>query len=224
MSELLTLEELDTDGAIREAADKVKGDTRASFFGKAVLAGGAFAGGAALLGGLAEAAEGATATDIEILNFALTLEYLELEFYARALERPTALDGQTRRFAQVVRSHEQAHVNAIKGVLGRAAVAKPTFDFKGTTENAAAFRKTAAVLERTGVRAYEGQAPRIEATAILKAALAIHTVEARHSAWIRDIIGVNPAPVAFEKPLTMSQVLSAVAATGFIVSQPTFTG
>ncbi len=223
MSELLTLEELDTDGAIREAADKVKGDTRASFFGKAVIAGGAFAGGAALLGGLAESAEGATATDIEILNFALTLEYLELEFYARALAGG-ALDGETRRFAQVVRNHEQVHVNAIKGVLGRAAVPKPTFDFKGTTENASAFRKTAAVLERTGVRAYEGQAPRIEATAILKAALAIHTVEARHSAWIRDIIGVNPAPVAFEKPLTMSQVLSAVAATGFIVSQPRFTG
>jgi hypothetical protein len=71
--------------------------------------------------------------------------------------------------------------------------------------------------------AYAGQAPRVDANAVLKAALAIHTVEARHASWIRHINGAPPAPVAFDKPKSMSQILAAVAGTGFLAGSTTMT-
>ena len=75
MSDVLTLEELDQDGAIRDAADDIGGDSRAAFFRKLTLAGGGLVGGGALLGTLATNASAATKNDIAILNFALTLEF-----------------------------------------------------------------------------------------------------------------------------------------------------
>ena len=122
-----------------------------------------------------------------------------------------------RSFAIVVGGHERAHVKALKAALGRKAVAKPRFDFQGTTEDAAKFAATAEALEDTGVSAYAGQAPNVHDDAILRAALAIHTVEARHASWIRDFNGNPPAPAAFDKPRTKRQVLAIVASTGFIV-------
>ena len=128
-----------------------------------------------------------------------------------------ALSGELERFARVVGAHERAHVRALKQVLGSRAVARPRFNFRGTTEDAGDFAATAQVLEDTGVAAYAGQAPRIRANAILEAALAIHSVEARHAAWIRDINGDEPAPDAFDDAATMREVLAAVAGTRFIV-------
>ena len=223
MSELLTLEQVDQDGAIREAAERVEGDSRADFLRRAVLFGGAFAGGGAAVAALAKPASAASRNDVAILNFALTLEYLEAAFYAEAV-RKGALSGRTLEFAQIVAGHERAHVAFLKKALGSAAVARPRFNFRGTTSNAAKFRATAAALEQTGVRAYGGQAANIDADAILKAAVSIFTVEARHAAWIRHILGQAPAPRAFETFLTMGQVLAAVARTGFIVAAPPFTG
>ena len=69
--------------------------------------------------------------------------------------------------------------------------------------------------------AYKGQAALIDETAVLNAALAIHTVEAHHASWIRHILGVAPAPAAFDQPKTMQRVLADVKATGFIVAKPT---
>ena len=231
MDDSVTLEAVDADGAIREAADGVAGDTRARFLAKAGLFGGGLLGGGALLGATADGAQAATKGDIAILNFALTLEYLEAAFYAEAV-RMGALSGETKRFAKVVAGHEATHVATLKKVLGSAAVKRPRFDFRGTTESASKFRATAQTLEDTGVSAYKGQAPRIAGDAYLAAALSIHSVEARHAAWIREIRGVAPAPAAFDKPLTKKQVLSAVAGTHFIVGTrstrtsgtPPFTG
>jgi len=135
-------------------------------------------------------------------------------------------------FATVVGEHERAHVAALQDMLGSAAVAKPSFDFKGTTEDMAAFQETAQLLEDTGVAAYAGQAPRIATVAILNAALGIHSVEARHASWIRHINGNPPAPNAFDEAQSMDAILSAVTGTGFITSQgqmsgsgsPSFTG
>ena len=77
-------------------------------------------------------------------------------------------------------------------------------------------------LEDTGVSAYQGQAPNIKPTAVLASAGSILAVEARHASWVRDIIGAGqsrcPAPDAFSRPLSMSAVLGAVKATGFIKS------
>jgi len=216
----LSLDVVDVDGAIRETAEAAAGDTRARFLTKAGLLGGGLVGSSALLGANpATAGAQSSRGDIAILNYALTLEYLEAAFYTEA-ERIGALDGELALFAEVVGAHERAHVKGLKAVLGNRAVKRPRFNFRGTTEAADAFAATAQVLEDTGVSAYKGQAPRIKSDAILAAALSIHAVEARHASWIRDINGEPPAPAAFDTPLSMRQVLAAVAATRFIVAPP----
>ena len=210
----LDLETLDADGALRETAAAASGDTRAAFLAKAGLLGGGLAGLAAL--GTPAIAAASHKSDVAILNYALTLEYLEAAFYTQA-ERKGALRGELRSFAIVVGGHERAHVKALKAALGRKAVAKPKFDFQGTTEDPRKFAATAQALEDTGVSAYAGQAPNVHDDEVLRAALAIHTVEARHASWIRDYLGAPPAPDAFDKPRTMKQVLKIVGSTGFIV-------
>jgi rubrerythrin len=96
------------------------------------------------------------------------------------------------------------------------AVKKPTFDFKGTTAKQTTFLKTAMALEDTGVSAYAGAAPSISNKKTLAAALSVHSVEARHAAWVRNILGVSPAPVPFDPARTKAQVLKIVTGTGFI--------
>ncbi len=217
-----TFEELDRDGALAEAASRVDGQTRSFFLRRA----GAFAGGGlvfAAAGPLstAIAAGGVTKGDIDILNFALTLEYLESSFYNEALSKK-ALSGETATFAKDVAQDENAHVAALKKTLGSKAVKSPSFDFKGTTSSQSAFQQTSLVLENTGVKAYLGQAGNIKAKAVLQAAVSILPVEARHASWMANIIskGQNstPAPDAFQPSLTMAEVLQAVQGTGFITS------
>jgi hypothetical protein len=126
------------------------------------------------------------------VNFALTLEYLEAAFYAEAVSKG-ALKGETAKYAKVVSMDEAQHVAFLKTALGMHAVKKPAFDFKGTTANQATFQKTAMALEDTGVAAYAGQGPNILQRPVVKAALSIHSVEARHAAWIRYLAGQTPA-------------------------------
>lgn len=210
------LEELDVDGAIREAASKVDGDTRTAFLKKAglgagaVLAGGAFAGA---IPGIASA--GVAASDVAILNFALTLEYLEAAFYAGAVK--SKFSGKTGTFASIVATHEAAHVAFLKSALGSAAVKSPKFDFKGTNADMAKFMATAQVLEDTGVAAYLGQAGNIKSKKILGAAGSILAIEARHAGWIRDLNNVPGAPASFQAGKSKAQILAAVKGTGFIV-------
>lgn len=219
MSDLFKLEELDQDGAIREAAEKVDPETRAAFLKKAGVGLGAVVAGSAFAGavpGLASA--GTPKSDVAILNFALTLEFLEAEFYTQA--EKSKFGGKPGTFARVVGRHERAHVAFLRKALGKAAVAKPTFDFKGTTANVDQFVRTARVLEDTGVAAYLGQIANIKSKGVLRAAGSIATVEARHAAWIREILGGSatqlPAPTAFDAPKSKAQILAAVTGTGFI--------
>jgi rubrerythrin len=220
LHEIATLEEVDRDGAVREAAEAVAGDTRAQLFRKGGILAAAGLGLGALPAGLA-LAKSTPKSDVKILNYALTLEYLEAAFYAEAVSEGK-LDGVARTFAGVVAAHESAHVDALKAALGSAATKKPSFDFKGTTGDKATFLKTAQALEDTGVAAYQGQAPNIKSAQVLGSAGAILAVEARHAAWVRDIIGAGkspaPAPAAFNEPMSMSQVLAVVKQTGFIKS------
>src|SRR5215471_12944814 len=133
LNDALTLEELDRDGALREAAHQVEGDTRAAFFRK----GGAFVAGGLALSALPIAfasGAGVPSSDVKILNYALTLEYLESAFYAEAVSKG-ALKGEIASFAQTVAQHEAAHVAALEKALGSKATKKPKFDFKGTTAN-----------------------------------------------------------------------------------------
>jgi hypothetical protein len=221
----INLEEIDRDGAIRELAEEVATDTRGGFLRKAGVGGAAVLGGGALLGALPAVAGAATipASDIAILNFALTLEYLESAFYAEA-NATNKLTGETKRFSEVVGLHELNHVNFLKKTLGSKAVAKPKFDFKGTTGSMGTFQATANVLEDTGVHAYLGQVPNIKAKPVLIGAGRILPVEARHASWIRDIrfsggktAPTTPAPASFEDGLTQAKILAAVKSTGFIV-------
>jgi hypothetical protein len=227
MADMINLEAVDTDGAIRELAEEVATDTRAGFLRKAGIGGAAVLGAGAFAGAMPAFARGAAipASDIAILNFALTLEYLENAFYAEANANSAAFpDAETKRFSQVTGQHEAQHVAFLKKVLGAKAVAQPKFDFKGTTKDQATFQATADVLENTGVHAYLGQVPNIKAKPVLTGAGRILPVEARHAAWIRDIrfrggttVETTPAPAGFEDGFTKAKILAAVKATGFIV-------
>ena len=218
----LTFAELDVDGAIRDAASRVDGHTRAAFLRKAGVFGGAITVGGAALGVLPSLAAAAGGNqDVNILNFALTLEYLEAAFYNEAV-RNAGLHGREYTLANVVRRHENEHVAFLRRALGSKAVAKPTFNFGATTHSKAKFLATAFALENEGVAAYSGQGPRIKTVAYVEAAISILTIEARHAsafAMIQNRIG-GPEGIApsgaFDKPKSMSQVLSDVGSLHFI--------
>jgi len=210
-----SLERFDHDGALRETEAGLPAETRRD------LLLGALAGGTALtLFAGAEPARAATKGDVAILNYALVLEYLQSSFYTEA-ERRKALRTQTaKQTARVLGSVERAHVAALEQALGRSAVKRPFFDFRGTTEDEDAFIRTAVAFEDLGAAAYKGQAYRIESRPLLQAAISIHSVEARHAAWIRYLAGTTPASSAFDEPKTMAQVNRLVASTGFVVRRP----
>jgi hypothetical protein len=230
MNYQINLDEADADGAIREAAHEVSADTRLSFLKKAGLAGGVVMGGGAVLSTLAPSAFAAGGGrppasfgkgDIGILNYALTLEYLEAAFYNGASAANLSLNPQAAAFLKVVTKDENAHVKFLKSALGSKAAKEPKFDFKGTNTNAAMFLSTAQVLENTGVHAYSGQALNIKSPAYVKAAVSILTIEARHA----SVIGLLSEPAGqaiapdgpFDTPFTATKVLTAVKGTGFVV-------
>ena len=149
-------------------------------------------------------------------------------FYSE-VERLGTLSGALEEQAKTVAAHERAHVKAFREVLGSRAVKRPRFDFRGATEDAERFRKTAVAFEDLAVAAYKGQAPLIQSRAYLVPALAIHSVEARHAAWIRRLAGEVPAADAFDEPRSKTSTLAIVADTHFVVNtrsrrKPKFTG
>jgi rubrerythrin len=148
--------------------------------------------------------------DVEILNFALTLEYLESTFYAEAKRRAGA-SGELKALIELLAKDEQEHVEALAGTvkkLGGKPVAKPKFDFPYS--DTAGFLKLAQTFEDTGVSAYNGAAPMIKSKEVLTAAGSIVQVEARHAAAIRLQNKEEPAPAGFDEPLGEKQVLKAV--------------
>ncbi len=239
MSHNLNLEDVDVDGAVRETAaqamDALDGDTRGQFLRRAGLASGALVGGGAILGALAPAASAFStgdrppasfgAGDIGILNFALTLEYLEAGFYneATAYQRRTGFlrrDPQLRTFLRTVTDDENKHVAELKSALGSKAIAKPSFNYRGDTKRVSSFLRAAFTFENEGVAAYSGQAFNIKSPQILAAALSIVTVEARHASVIGLIshgteYGISPNG-ANDKPKGASQVLKDVTSLNYI--------
>jgi hypothetical protein len=222
VSNTIDLLAFDSDGALEETAHDV-GVTRADLIRRAAIGGGALLGSSAFLGmlaGPAGAAATASAGDIAILNYALTLEYLEEAFYSD-VQGNHILKGRLATFAEVAGRDEAQHRAFLAKALGTKAVKKPNFDFGSATQSVKAFEKTAIALEDTGVSAYAGQGPKIKDKKILAAALSVHSVEARHAAWIRLLVNAPgrqgaPAPVPFDPSRSMNQVLAIVKSTGFI--------
>jgi Ferritin-like domain len=190
----------------------------------ALLAGGALA---AVLPGVAQAhTTGNPPTDVDVLNYALTLEHLEYAFYRDGLDQFSAEDFTAAGYADnvytwfgMIRDHEKAHVETIAKViedLGGEPVAEAAYDFGYA--DLAGFVAVAQVLENTGVSAYQGAAKfLIGENELLTAALTIHGIEARHAAYLNGLQGQSPFPEAFNPTLTPEEVLEA--AGSFIVAE-----
>lgn len=157
-------------------------------------------------------------TDIDVLNYALTLEHLEAAFYEMSGEYDLGVDGfgnNINELVTVIGEHETAHVATLTQVitdLGGMPVERATYDF-GVTD-AATFLATAMTLENVGVAAYDGAGQFIQNADLLTAAGSIVAVEARHAAYLNLVNLESPFPAAFETPLTPQEVLDA--AGGFI--------
>jgi Ferritin-like domain len=166
------------------------------------------AGGGAV-GRFAQAQSG---SDIDILNYALTLEYLEATFYKKGVAGGS-LSGRELALVTPIRDHEVAHVAALTATvkkLGGKPVAMPKFKFPaGTFTNRNKFLTTASTFEELGVTAYHGQVTKIKSTEILAAAAAIAGTESRHAAILADLTGGDPFPAPIEAKKSMSQVLAA---------------
>jgi rubrerythrin len=177
---------------------------------KGALAAGAIYGAVAVGPFVGRALAMAESGDVGILNFALTLEYLESAFYKEAKSRAGA-SGDLKSLINTIARDEEEHVGALTETikkLGGKPVAEPKFDFpySGT----AGFLKLAQTFEDTGVSAYNGAAPQIKAKEVLEAAGSIVQVEARHAAAIALQNGAEPAPLAFDPALAEAKVLKAV--------------
>ncbi|HEV2108940.1 MAG TPA: ferritin-like domain-containing protein [Thermomicrobiales bacterium] len=136
---------------------------------------------------------------INVLNFALVLEYLEAEFYNRGLAAEGLIPPDLRDVFETISRHENAHVAFLMAVLGAQAARRPAFDFTAggmfpdVFTNFGTFVTLAQGFEDTGVRAYKGQAPKLLGSpVILTAALRIHSVEARHASMVRRL-AASPA-------------------------------
>jgi hypothetical protein len=188
---------------------EITGTTRAAFILKGAFAVGAVYGGSAIAPFVGQALAANGGGDVAILNFALTLEYLETDFYRQA--QKLSLSAPVKAMAREFGAHEAQHVAALKGTitkLGGKPVASPTFSFPMTNE--ASFLKLAQTLEDTGVGAYNGAGPLLQSTAVLGAAGSIVQIEARHAAAIRLANKTTPAPSAFDEALAKATVLKAV--------------
>lgn len=164
------------------------------------------------------------AGDLKIVNYALTLEYLEAEFYKQVLESGQIKDKKIGELAKAIQQTEQEHVDALIATakkLGGTPAAKPKTAFEDTiAKGPKTILETAATVENLGAAAYLGEAGNIKSKEILAAALAIHTVEARHAAALNHLVGRgfggkgglegSIPDGAFAKPMDMDAVLAAV--------------
>jgi hypothetical protein len=183
---------------------------------RAVLSAASLAAGGILVGGIGAQAlgSGSRLGDVAILNFALEMEELQAALYAQALQH-AGLTGELAQYARIVGAHERAHVAFLRQTLGSRAKPAPAFDFGDAITNSDRFAATARTLEDLGVAALDGQAGNLTKPS-LAAVATIVSVEARHAAWIRDLLGELPAPTAANPAQTAAQVTAAIRRTGFV--------
>jgi rubrerythrin len=151
-------------------------------------------------------------SDLDVLQYALTLEHLETAFYRDGAGLyDHGVDGfgnSINDFLAQIGAHEAEHVAVLTQVitdLGGEPVAEATYDFGYT--DAASFLTTAAALENTGVSAYDGAGQYLEDMGLVTAAGSIVAIEARHASYLNLITGEDPAPAAFEQAKTPAEIL-----------------
>ncbi len=183
--------------------------------GVTFVAGGGIAGASHASASTVKAAvdEASASGDLGIMNYALTLEYLESTFYNMGLDAGL-LKGRDLALVSPIKVHEATHVAALTAAIKKAGgtpVAKPTIRFpKGTFGSADKFLSTAATFEELGVKAYHGQVPLIKQIPVLAAAASIAGVESRHAAILASLTNGNPFPATIEKHEPKSFVLGKV--------------
>ena len=201
---------------------------------------GAMLAGAALIA-TTLGAQTAAVSDLDVLNYALTLEHLEANFYTEGLKQYSSSDfsrgnfsanlgnpnnffgdsvtGDVYAYLLLIRNHEQTHVRTlIQTIQSLGGRPKPACTYQFNYNSVDQFLAIGKVLEDTGVSAYAGAAKLIKDPGLLTAAATIATVEARHASYLRLITGDIPFPAAFDTAKTMQEILAA--AGPFIVSCP----
>jgi rubrerythrin len=199
-------------GAPELAKIEVENLNRSTFLMRGVLAAGAVYGAVAAGPLLRKAFAQSSSGDLDILNYALTLEYLEAAFYQGAAKTP-GLSSEIAGYVKTFGDQEQQHVDALTTTIkdmGGKPVAAPRVDFGDAFTSADKLIPLAITFEDTGVSAYNGAAPMLESKDLLATAGGIVQIEARHAATIRFAAGEDPAPDAFDPTLTMDEVLKAV--------------
>jgi Ferritin-like domain len=190
-----------------------RGLTRGTFIaGSAGVAGVAVvaaAGGAELLSGQG----GSSLSDSGPLGLALAVERLQSAFYGEALARG-ALEGELLAFATTAQAHEEEHASLLVPLVS-ASPEEPAYDFGEDTTDPEAFAAAAATLEDLAVSAYNGFIPSLSDRGLVVAGRIV-SVDARHAAWIRAIIGRDPASEATDPGLSAEEVIRRVEATGYI--------
>lgn len=195
------------------AAIQIQGYTRQAFLLRSALAVSSVYGLSAVSPFVREAFGQESGGDVEILNFALTLEFLEAGFYERALKRVSGLGGEAKEIATTLRDNEQEHVDALTATiedLGGTPTQAPGLDFGDAFGSQDSFLELAQTLEDTGVGAYNGAAPQIDSKEVLAAAGSIVQIEGRHAAAIRQLNGNPITESAFDNGLEMQEVLDAI--------------
>lgn len=206
------LERLARDDLDRKRFLKMAGGAGAASFGAFVLAAcGSSSKHASTTAATASTASSSSTGDLAILNYALTLEYLETEFYGKVLASGL-FTGKVGSLIKDFAQQEMTHVEALKGAvekMGGTPAKKPEAKFPISTADQVA--QLAYTVENLGAAAYLGQAPHIQNPEVLATALAIHTVEARHAATLATLVKKPVTPDgAFAAPAEMSTVLAAV--------------
>jgi len=183
---------------------------------RAVLSGASLVAAGIIVGGVGAPAigSGSRLGDAEILNFALEMEELQAALYEQALQH-AGLTGELAQYARVVGGHERAHVAFLRQTLGSRAKPAPAFDFGDAVTDPDRFAGAARVLEDLGVAALDGQAASLTKPS-LAAVATIVSVEARHAAWIRDLLGEPPAPTAANPAEGAARVMAAIRRTGYV--------
>jgi rubrerythrin len=211
------VERLARDDVDRKRFLKMAGSAGAASFGAFVLAACGSSSGSSKSASTAAVAKStgttasSTAGDLAILNYALTLEYLETDFYSKVVASGL-FNGKVGSLIKSFGAQEATHVEALKGAvekLGGTPAAKPASKFPITSATQVA--QLAYTVENLGAAAYLGQAAKIQNAEVLASALAIHTVEARHAATLGTLVKKSVTPQgAFATPADMSTVLAAV--------------